>query len=140
MSVQWDTTQQRLAEETSTQLSVELGKTKEVVELYLKSCMRHARKYEPIQMVCMGVFYMDARKTNERVRVVFRSWREKRMKDEVFQEVLAKCLELHRIATEHLPLTGRRYYFYKYLYEKSKLKCSEKQGNQLKRSPIRKGR
>lgn len=107
--IQWDPVQQKAAEEVARKHEITTDSAKSILEFYLRSNMRHVRNYEPVVVVNIGLYYLDPRKSNNKIRNVIRRYREGIVTEEDLRQFLVRYLALHRIATSHMPMTGKKY-------------------------------
>lgn len=107
--IQWDPTQQSKIELVAKKLNISVERAKSIVEFYLRSNIRHARRYEPVVVVNIGVHYLDPRKTASKIIAVIMKYKAGNIPLEELKEALEMWLPLHRIARTHMPQTGRRY-------------------------------
>ncbi len=120
--MQWDPTQQEIIEKVAAKEGISVEKAKGMVEFYLRSNSRHIRKYEPVVVPNIGVFYLDPRETNERVLKVFKVWRAGLISDDEFWKAYNKYMPLHKLARTHFPGTGKKYKVKMYFKNKGKKK------------------
>lgn len=107
--IQWDPIQQARAEEVAERQGLPVATVKEIVEVYMRHTIRRARKYEPVVIVNMGLFYIDPRKTGRKLRSVMRRYREGELTLEEVRHTFSVWWPVHEAARKHLPLTGKRY-------------------------------
>ena len=107
--IQWDPTQQAKIELVAKKLNISVDRAKSIMEFYLKSNTRHARKFEPVVVVNVGLHYLDPRKTASKIIAVILKHKAGDMTLEEVKDFLEMWLPLHRIARTHMPQIGKRY-------------------------------
>lgn len=107
--MQWDTVQNNALKEALEGTDVSEAKAKELVEVYLRNCVRNIREYKPVTIVNMGFFYIDPRKVNRLLLKLIKSFREGRTSKEEFDKGYAKYRPVYAIAKTHAPRTGKAY-------------------------------
>lgn len=107
--IHWDPVQQEKIELVAAKHGISVQQAKGIMDFYLQNGARHVRNYEPYVMVNMGVYYLDPRKTNDKLRAIILKYRmgditlEKAIKD------IRIWWPVHQKARTHMPLTGKRY-------------------------------
>lgn len=107
--MRWDNTQEEICKEVAEELGISVDRHKAIVEVYLKLNMRHIRQYEPVVVVNIGLFCLDARETNSKIVRVFKAFRQQKIDKEDLLKALGTYIPLHRLAKIHRPRWGQKY-------------------------------
>lgn len=107
--IQWDPVQQEKIEGVAARFGISVQEAKDIVVYGLGKLIKRPRSFEPSVVVNVGVFYLDPRKTNEKILKMFKKFRRGELSEADLRAFLSEYLPLHSIAKTHSPLTGKRY-------------------------------
>lgn len=112
-----DKTMERLIKETADELGIPTGVGREAYLITMELGFRQVRKFVPLLLPNMGLFYFSAWKVAKRFKKMFESMRarekgehpEGMTREEVAQVIKETYWDLKVKAMNHYPRTGRKY-------------------------------